>query len=84
VVLVGNNESDRRGASDLHVLDVVSTVSKYLGVSRLLSRGLRHSVSASSPAYSLRASDQSEALTLFSRALRARSNGQRDLRSLTT
>jgi hypothetical protein len=61
-VLVGNNEFDRCGASDLHVSDVVLTIFKCLGVERLLSRGLRHSVSASSPAYSRRASDQSEAL----------------------
>ena len=80
MILVGNNEFDRRGASDLHVSDVNSTVLNYWGVGRLLSRGLCRRVSASarglcplarpealraslsSPAYSLRASDWSEAL----------------------
>ena len=81
VVLVGNNEFDRRGAPALHISGVVSTVLNNSGVSRLWSRGLCRGVSASahgpqarshgprelapslsSPAYSLRASDQSEAL----------------------
>ena len=61
VILVGNDELDRRGTSNLYVSDVVSTVLNDLRVSRLLSRGLYRGVSASS-ANSLRASDRSEAL----------------------
>ena len=47
VILVGNDEFDRRGASDLYISDVVSTVLTDLGVGRLLSRGLCRRVSAS-------------------------------------
>ena len=61
VILVGNDKFDRYGSPDLHISDVVLTVLISLGGRRLPSRGLRHSVSASSSAYSRRASDQSEA-----------------------
>jgi len=47
VILVGDDEFDRRGASDLYVSDVFLTVLINMGVGWLLSRGLRHPVSAS-------------------------------------
>jgi len=99
VVLVGNDNFDRRGASDLHISAIVLTVFEIMGVGRLWSRGLRHTVSASSPAYSRRASDQSDLLAFSSGAVRgaprrefkavkpprkARSDDQRDRRSRTT
>jgi len=62
VGLVGNDKFDRCGSPDLYISGAVLTVISSLGVRLLLSRGLRHSMSASSPVHSQREFDQSEPL----------------------